>query len=339
MPGSGHVMIKSKNIAILAICLMCTAAQADSKANPDAAYNHFLASDNLHIASLSQEAQSRKQAVSKRWRSLDPKKLKLRSASALIVDSYGNDVYSKDENKARSIASITKLMTAMVILDAKLPLDTKVTITKADRDRVKGTGSRLKYGARLSRKELVQLALMSSENRAAAALGRTYPGGTKAFVSAMNKKARTLGMNKSRFADPAGLKPGNIASARDIVTMVQSAMRYPLIRKATTTKSMTVYPYKGRGPLRYANTNRLLKNNNWEIRLSKTGYIREAGRCLTMQAEIANQPLVIVLLNSYGKLTPLGDSNRIRKWIERSRHASIEDPVKDQSMLASVLPH
>ena len=290
----------------LSICLQSTAVLAEDLST----------SEPLLVAKLSSSNTEKSRASSNKWRALNPAKLKLRSASALVVDIHGNDVYSKDANKARPIASITKLMTAMVTLDAKLPLKNKITITKADRDRVKGTGSRLKYGAKLSRENMVKLALMSSENRAASSLGRSYPGGTVAFVKAMNKKAKALGMKNSRFADPAGLKPGNKASARDIATMVRAAMRYPLIRKATTTKKMTVYPYRGRGPLRYGNTNRLLKNNNWEIRLSKTGYIREAGRCLTMQAEISHQPLVIVLLNSYGKLTPTGDSNRIRKWIE-----------------------
>lgn len=271
---------------------------------------------SIQLAKLSNDSMARKVAVTKKWQALNPKKLKLRSASALVVDSYGNDVYAKDADKTRPMASITKLMTAMVTLDAKLPLNQKITITRADRDQIRGTGSRLKYGATLSRKEMISLALMSSENRAAASLGRTYPGGMRTFIKAMNKKAISLGMKNSLFADPVGLKKGNMASARDLVIMVRAALKYPLIREATTTRKMTVYPYKGRGPLRYGNTNRLLKSKNWEIRLSKTGYIREAGRCLTMQAEIAHQPLVIVLLNSYGKLTPTGDSNRIRKWIE-----------------------
>ena len=272
----------------------------------------------LQVASLESGNQHRieRETATDIWKSLNPDKLKLRSASALVVDSNGNDVYAKDENEIRPIASITKLMTAMVTLDSRLPLQDQLTITKADRDRIKLTGSRLQYGATLTRKELLYLALMSSENRAAAALGRNYPGGTQAFVAAMNKKAQSLGMKDSRFADPAGLKKGNVSSARDLVKMVSAAMKYALIKKATTTRKMTVFPFKNRGPLQYANTNRLLKNENWGINLSKTGYIREAGRCLTMQAEIASQPLVIVLLNSYGKLSPIGDSNRIRKWIE-----------------------
>jgi len=299
-------MNKPVFFCLLALPLLYTAALAE-----DAAVGN-----SIQVARLDNDSLVRKTAVPLKWRALNPKKLKLKSASALVVDSYGNDVYAKDPDRVRPIASITKLMTAMVTLDARLPLEQKISISKADRDRIRGTGSRLKYGARLSRKEMITLALMSSENRAAAALGRTYPGGLQAFIRAMNKKAKSLGMRDSHFAGPVGLKSGNVASARDLVILVRAALKYPLIRKASTTRKMAVYPYKGRGPLRYSNTNRLLKSKSWEIRLSKTGYIAEAGRVLTMQAEIAHQPLVIVLLNSYGKLTPTGDSNRIRKWIE-----------------------
>lgn len=307
-------MNKPALIVLLTLILVNT----PSLATDENAHNNevFQQDATLQVAKLGDDSLNRKTASKEKWDSLNPKKLKLKSASALVVDIYGNDVYAKDANNARPIASITKLMTAMVVLDANLPLEEKITITREDRDTIRGTGSRLKYGATLTRKQMISLALMSSENRAAASLGRTYPGGMQAFIRAMNKKAQSLGMKNSRFADPVGLKSGNTASARDLVTMVRSALKYPLIRKATTTQKMTVYPYKGRGPLRYGNTNRLLKSKDWEIRLSKTGYIHEAGRCLTMQAEIARQPLVIVLLNSYGKLTPTGDSNRIRKWIE-----------------------
>jgi D-alanyl-D-alanine endopeptidase (penicillin-binding protein 7) len=251
------------------------------------------------------------------WEALNPRDLKLRSTSALVLDQSGNVVYGKHMDEARPIASITKLMTAMTILDSGLPLDEPISINKHDRDLIRLTGSRLKYGATLTREELVRLALMASENRASNALARTFPGGHAAFVAAMNRKARELGMHDSRFADPAGLDAGNVASARDIARMVEAAYEYPLIREATTTASMTVRPYKKLGPLRFGNTNRLLRNRAWDIALSKTGYINEAGRCLVMQAEIADQPMVIVLLNSYGKLSPYGDSNRIRKWIER----------------------
>lgn len=240
---------------------------------------------------------------------------KLRSASALVVDSEGNVIYGKDVDTIRPIASITKLMTAMVILDSSEDLDEKITVTRADRDTVQLTGSRLEYGATLSRREMILLAIMSSENRAAAALGRNYPGGTRAFVAQMNKKAARLGMNDSRFADPAGLKVDNQSTASDLAKMISAAYGYPLIRKASTTRRLEVRPYAKRGPLVYGNTNRLLKNSSWDISLSKTGYINEAGRCLVMQATIEGEPVSIVLLNSFGKLTPFGDSNRLRKWM------------------------
>jgi D-alanyl-D-alanine endopeptidase (penicillin-binding protein 7) len=270
----------------------------------------------LQLARLEADTQPKQSSLSDVWQALNAKKLKLRSASVLVVDQSGNIVYAKQVNEARPIASITKLMTAMVVLDSSLDLHERITITRDDRDLLRLTGSRLKYGATLSREELIRLALMASENRASNALARTFPDGKEAFVEAMNDKARALGMQDSRFADPAGLDAGNVASARDIVKMVRAAQAYPLIREATTTRTIAVRPYKGRGELRFGNTNRLLKNKSWAIKLSKTGYINEAGRCLVMQAEIADQPLVIVLLNSFGKLTPYGDSNRIRKWIE-----------------------
>jgi len=250
------------------------------------------------------------------WDALDPKKLKLRSASALVVDRDGNVVYAKDDDQPRPIASITKLMTAMVVLDSGLPLDQPITITKADRDLIKLTGSRLTYGATLSREEMLRVALLASDNRAANALARTYPGGREAFVAAMNRKAAELGMENSRFAGPAGLDPANVASARDLVKMIRAAQEYPLIREATTSPSITVYPFKGRGPLRFGNTNRLVRRASWDIGLSKTGYINEAGRCLVMKAAIADRPLYIVLLDSFGRLTPFGDSNRLRNWIQ-----------------------
>ena len=202
-----------------------------------------------------------------------------------------------------------------VILDAGLDLDEKITITREDRDLIRLTGSRLEYGATLSRRELILLALMSSENRAATALGRTYPGGMDNFVAHMNRKARALGMRNSHFADPAGLKAENVSTASDLAIMITAAEAYPLITQSTTTTRMEVRPYARRGPLVYGNTNRLLKNENWDIALSKTGFIREAGRCLVMQAKIEGEEVSIVLLNSFGKLTPYGDSNRLRKWM------------------------
>jgi D-alanyl-D-alanine endopeptidase (penicillin-binding protein 7) len=255
-------------------------------------------------------------APARLWDGLDSAELKLRSGHVLVVDRFGNEVYAKGADQPVPIASITKLMTAMVVLDSGLPMDEPVSVTREDRDLLKLTGSRLGFGASLARGEMVRIALMASENRAASALARTYPGGKEAFVRAMNAKAKELGMHRSRFTDPTGLDAGNRASARDLVRMVRAAYRYPLIREATTTERALVHPYPDRGPLRYGNTNRLLRNEHWRIELSKTGYINEAGRCLVMHAAVADQPLVIVLLDSFGKLTPFGDSNRLRHWIE-----------------------
>ncbi|MEM1411336.1 MAG: D-alanyl-D-alanine endopeptidase [Pseudomonadota bacterium] len=239
----------------------------------------------------------------------------LRSAAAIIVDENGQEIYSKDADSVRPIASITKLMTAMVILDAGLDLSEPITITKEDRDLIQLTGSRLGYGATLSRREMILLAVMSSENRAATALGRTYPGGMERFVSAMNAKASLLGMHDSTFADPAGLHVENQSTARDLMKLVAAARGYELIHEASTTTRVEVYPWKDRGHLVYGNTNRLLKNTNWDIDISKTGYLNEAGRCLVMLANIDGEPVTIVLLDSFGKLTPFGDSNRLRQWI------------------------
>jgi D-alanyl-D-alanine endopeptidase (penicillin-binding protein 7) len=246
------------------------------------------------------------------------KKLRLRSKSALVLDRNNREIYSKNADEARPIASITKLMTAIVVLDAGLSLDEPIKVTKDDRDLLRMTGSRLKVGATLPRGDMLRIALMASENRAASALCRTYPGGTDACVDAMNRRAGQLGMTKTRFVDGTGLGAGNVSSARDLGRMVRAALGYPLIQEATTTRSLHVRPWKNRGPLRYGNTNRLLKNENWDIELSKTGYINEAGRCLVMRADGGDGPLTIVLLNSFGKLTPFGDSNRIRKWIGAS---------------------
>jgi len=240
---------------------------------------------------------------------------KLRSASALVIDAEGQVIYGKDIDTVCPIASISKLMTAMVILDSGLDLNEKITVTKADRDLVQLTGSRLEYGASLPRREMILIAVMASENRAATALGRTYPGGMTKFVAAMNKKAAQLGMSNSHFADPAGLNVDNMSTARDLMKMVTAAHEYDLIGQASTTTRIEVRPYVKRGPLVYGNTNRLLKNTTWDIALSKTGYINEAGRCLVMQANIEGEDISIVLLNSFGKLTPFGDSNRLRKWM------------------------
>ena len=241
--------------------------------------------------------------------------LNLKSASVLVFDqSSGRTLYAKNTLSVVPIASITKLMTAMVVLDSQLALDEPVTISEADMDDIKGTRSRLRIGATLKRSDLLHLALMASENRAAAALSRAYPGGTAAFVAAMNRKAIELGMWQTRFVEATGLSSENVSTARDLSKMVSAAHRYPLIREYTTDTAYSVTA-KHR-TVNYRNSNRLVQNPNWQIGLSKTGYISEAGRCLVMQAVIAARPVVIVLLDSWGMLTRIADANRIKKWME-----------------------
>jgi len=248
--------------------------------------------------------------------------LNLKSTSALVLDQSGQRVlYAKNVDWVVPIASITKLMTALVVLDSGLPLDEPITISKEDRDGLKGTRSRLAVGMTVTRDDLLRLALMASENRAAAALARSYPGGTSAFVAAMNQKAAELGMWHSRFVDGTGLSNGNVANAQDLSRLVGAAHRHPLIREYTTDTQYTVRLANGR-KMEFRNSNRLVRNSGWDIGLSKTGYISEAGRCLVMQAQIAATPVIIVLLDSWGQLTRIADANRIKKWIESnpSRH-------------------
>jgi len=243
---------------------------------------------------------------------------KLRSSIALIYDERGQRaLYSKNADTVAPIASISKLMTAMVVLDAKLPMDEAISISRQDMDMLKGSHSRMRPGMTLTRGELLKLALMASENRAAAALARTYPGGTAAAVARMNAKAQELGMKDTRFLDPTGLNSGNVSTAQDLVKMVLAAQTYEPIHQATTSSSHLAEP-AGYSPLMYKNTNPLVRNASWDIGLSKTGYINEAGRCLVMKATIKQHPVVIVLLDSWGKSTRIGDANRIKKWMESS---------------------
>lgn len=245
------------------------------------------------------------------------KNLDIKSQAALVFNAQNEHViYDKNADKVMPIASITKLMTAMVILDARLSPNEIIKIENADVDKLKRTTSRLPVGSSYARHELLRLALMSSENRAAAALGRTYPGGTKAFVNAMNIKAKRIGMVNSRFVEPTGLSSNNVATARDLAKLVASSNSYTTIREFSTTSQHSVSPGNRRGQLQYVNSNSLVRNQNWKIDVSKTGYLNEAGRCLVMQAKISGQPVVIVLLNSWGKNTRIGDANRVKKWIE-----------------------
>lgn len=237
----------------------------------------------------------------------------VQASSVLVVDQRTNRlIYAKNHKLKTPVASITKLMTALVTLEANLPLQERITITSEDVDRIKHTRSRIRLGTKLTREELLHLALIASENRAAAALSRAYPGGRRAFVAAMNRKARELGMVNTYFVDGTGLSSHNRSTAEDLVKLVQAAYRNPLIRRITTTAS---YDVEERG-LVYVNTNRLVRQSDWEIGVSKTGFINEAGYCLVMQARIAGQPVIIVLLDSLNKWSRISDAERIRKWLE-----------------------
>ena len=243
----------------------------------------------------------------------------LMSSAAIVLDAKtGQTLFAKNADQVQPIASITKLMTAMVVLDAKLPLDEAIQITSADLDTLKGTSSRLPLGSHFRRDDLIRIALVASDNRAAAALGRSYPGGIDAFVSAMNAKAKMLGLESTRFVDSSGLAPGNVSSPAELARLVAEASHYPVIREYSTTPALDVtLPETGRR-VAYQNTNALVRTGTWDIGLSKTGYISESGKCLVMQAFIANTPIVIVLLDSWGRLTRVGDANRIKRWLEKN---------------------
>ncbi|MBP9712833.1 MAG: D-alanyl-D-alanine endopeptidase [Sterolibacterium sp.] len=243
--------------------------------------------------------------------------LRLSSNAAMVLDqSTGAVLFEKNAGAVLPIASITKLMTAMVALDAQPNLDETLMIDEDDVDLLKGTHSRLKVGTRLSREDMLRLALMSSENRAASALSRHYPGDRPAFIAAMNRKAQALGLQDTQFFDPTGLTARNVSSARDLAKMVSAAQRYPLIRQFTTTSEYDVEV--GGRVQAFRNTNSLVRSSSWDIGLSKTGYINEAGRCLVMQAWFNKKPTIIVLLDSLGKMTRLGDANRIKHWVENN---------------------
>ena len=244
-----------------------------------------------------------------------PDELDLRSSVAYVVDQDTNEVLlSKNDQAVLPIASITKLMTGLVVSEAKLPLDEQITITQDDVDTEKGSSSRLRVGATLTRGELMHLALMASENRAAHALGRTYPGGLQSFVGLMNAKAIQLGMHDTRYVEPTGLSSQNQSSAKDLATLVKHAYQDSMLRELSTSPSYQVEV--GRHTLQYRTTNRLVQNPNWDIGLQKTGYISEAGQCLVMQAKIAGRKLIMVFLDSAGKLGRIGDAERVRRWVE-----------------------
>jgi D-alanyl-D-alanine endopeptidase (penicillin-binding protein 7) len=307
------------------------AAQLASKRPPGAERTSVkaTAARTKTSAKPTRSAASRKKVVRKRIRKAAPSRpswgqlaglretadpLGLGSSVALVVDQETDEIlFSKNPDAVLPIASITKLMTALVVLDAGQPLDEELTITRGDVDTHKGSSSRLHVGARLTRGEMLHLALMSSENRAAHALGRHYPGGLRAFVSAMNAKASLLGMGDTRFADPTGLLSANRSTAQDLARLVRAASEVPLIGELSTALETAVDV--GARPLQYRNSNALVRDPDWQIGVQKTGYIREAGRCVVLQAELAGRKLIMVLLDAAGSYVRYADAQRLHDWI------------------------
>lgn len=246
----------------------------------------------------------------------NPRDLKLRSHIALVYDERDDVVlFKRGARQKKPIASLTKLMTGMVLIDANLDMDEVITIKRADRDTIRYSKTRLPIGSALRRSDLLLMALAASENRAAFALARTYPGGTKKFIQAMNDKAKYLGLRYTRFADSAGLRNGNVSTAEEILKLVRVASQYSLIRDYTTVKKDLVVDELSGKTIRFVNTNRLVRKDSWDISLSKTGFTSDAGNCLVMKLMIGERPLVFVLMNSWGKLSKYGDTNRIKRWI------------------------
>jgi len=253
--------------------------------------------------------------------------LDLKSSVALVVDQDTNEVlFSKNPDAVLPIASITKLMTALVVTEASLPLDEVLVVSQDDVAATAGSRSRLQLGTHLTRGEMLHLSLMASENRAAHVLGRTYPGGLQQFVSAMNAKARQLGMQDTRYVEPTGLSSNNQSSAQDLTRLVRAAFEHPIIRDLST--SLEAAMPVGRKTVQFRNTNGLVRNPEWDIGLQKTGYISAAGRCVVMQTQMAGRKLIMVLLDSAGKYTRIGDAERLRKWLADSTSLLVNEPVQ-----------
>ncbi|MBI5782644.1 MAG: serine hydrolase [Gammaproteobacteria bacterium] len=248
-----------------------------------------------------------------------PERLTLQSGVAMVVDDReGIMLYGRNIERPRPIASLTKLMTALVVIEAGLSLDEQIEITRDDRDRLRGTKSRLSFGAVFTRYDLLRAALGASDNRAAAALARSYPGGEAAMFQAMNAKAQKLGMTQTRFEDASGLHNGNVSTANDLVRLVNETHKHQMFQMMTTTPSFRVTDRDSGRQIAFRNTNRLVHRDSWDIGLSKTGYTAAAGNCLIMQTTISDRPLTIVLLNSWGKLSRYGDARRIHQWLEKA---------------------
>jgi serine-type D-Ala-D-Ala endopeptidase (penicillin-binding protein 7) len=293
-------MNRGKTSILAASCLLFTSITANATATSSttpAAHHHHHAHAQANRASFSLDEPG------------------LRSSAALVLDeTHSTVLYSRHADVAMPIASISKLVTTLTVADAKQPMDEVLEITDEDRAIGKGASSRLAVGTRLTRGDLFHLALMASENRAAHALARNYPGGMAAFMPAMNAKAKELGMTSSHFVEPTGLSSDNVASPEDLSKLVMAASKNATIREYSTDPAYDVRV--GRRMVGFHNTNSLVNNPTWDIVVQKTGYIEEAGRCMVMQTVIEGRTIVIVLLNSFGKQTRVADATRVRRWME-----------------------
>lgn len=256
----------------------------------------------------------------------DTSQLHIASGSAMLVDLQTNKViYSSNPDVVVPIASVTKLMTGMVVLDAKQNMDEYISINISDTPEMKGVFSRVKLNSEMPRKEMLLITLMSSENRAAASLAHHYPGGYAAFIAAMNAKAKALGMTSTRYVEPTGLSIHNVSTARDLSKLVQAAHKYPLLTQLSTTKEKTVSFRKPSYTLGFSNTDHLVNRTNWDIKLTKTGFTNQAGHCLVLVTSMGNRPVSLVILDAFGKFTHFADASRIRKWIETGKSGSVPD--------------
>ena len=311
---------------LLPVCALVAAVPAEAAhARQHAAKKHAVAHPPAARKKAVAQAKRAVPAVQKAVAPVDPDApLRLTANVAYVVDPQTGEVLlGKNQGLVHPIASLTKMMTAMVIAEAKLPMDEKITITDDDVDRLKFSSSRLPVGSVLTRAETLHLALMASENRAAHALARTYPGGESAFVSAMNVKARQLGMEDTRYVEPTGLNSQNQSTAHDLALLAAAASNQPMLREYSTTPNWRVAT--GKGTVRFINTNRLVRSGTWDILLQKTGYIREAGECLLMKAEVAGRKLIMVLLDSDSSLARARDAERVRAWLRAHPEASAKN--------------
>jgi len=255
--------------------------------------------------------------------------VQIASGSAMVVDLKTHEViYSRNPDQVRPIASLTKLMTAMVTLDAKLPLDEVISVDIHNTSEMRGVFSRVKVNSEITRKQMIQLALMSSENRAAASLAAHYPGGYDAFIRAMNAKAKQLGMTQTHYVEPTGLSPRNVSTARDLTRLLLASQKYPLIGELSTTSEKTAVFAHPAYALPFRNTNHLIMNPSWNIQLTKTGYTDDAGHCLAMRATINGKPVTLVVMDAFGKYTAFADANRLRTWMETGKTVPVPQIAK-----------